>query len=162
MAISHPLVPNSRREKALNRSIRQQSSNQPAHPVNVQARSTEQEIINRSRDGMLRSQADEVAGLVGLTDNELAAALSLSPSYLHRLKNDQRLSLEASERLLLLENLLLHALDTFEGRPTTVLGWLRTPIRELDDQTPLQALDTVTGYTLVDRVLGRLDWGVFG
>ncbi|ADB36912.1 antitoxin Xre/MbcA/ParS toxin-binding domain-containing protein [Spirosoma linguale] len=123
---------------------------------------TEQEIIARSRQGVLRAEADRVAGLVGLTDKELAAALGLSASYLHRLKVDQRLSQDASERLLLLENLLLHALDTFEERSKTVLSWLRSPLRELDYQTPLQVLDTVTGYTLVDRVLGRIDHGIFG
>ena len=36
---------------------------------------TEQEIISRSRQGVLRAEADRVAGLVGLTDKELAAAL---------------------------------------------------------------------------------------
>ncbi|WP_019991361.1 antitoxin Xre/MbcA/ParS toxin-binding domain-containing protein [Rudanella lutea] len=123
---------------------------------------TEQEIVTRSRQGVLRAEADRVAGLVGLTDKELAVALGLSASYLHRLKVDQRISQDASERLLLLENLLLHALDTFEQRSKTVLDWLRSPLRELDYQTPLQALDTVTGYTLVDRVLGRIDHGIFG
>jgi len=123
---------------------------------------TEQEIISRSRQGVLRAEADRVATLVGLTDKELAAALGLSASYLHRLKVEQRISQDASERLLLLENLLLHALDTFEQQNKTVLGWLRSPLRELDFQTPLQALDTVTGYTLVDRVLGRIDYGIFG
>ncbi|WP_461117698.1 antitoxin Xre/MbcA/ParS toxin-binding domain-containing protein [Spirosoma jeollabukense] len=123
---------------------------------------TEQEIISRSRQGVLRAEADRVAALVGLTDKELAVALGLSASYLHRLKLDQRISQDASERLLLLENLLLHALDTFEERSKTVLSWLRSPLRELDYQPPLQALDTVTGYTLVDRVLGRIDYGIFG
>lgn len=103
-----------------------------------------------------------MAQLVGLTDKEMAAALGLSTSYLHRLKTDQRISQDASKRLLLLENLLQHALDTFDGRTTTVLDWLRSPLRELDGQTPLQTLDTVTGFTLVDRVLGRIDHGIFG
>ncbi len=123
---------------------------------------TEQEIVLRSRRGVLRSEADRVAALAGLTDKELAPALGLSASYLHRLKIDQRISRDASERLLLLENLLHHALDTFDGKIDTVLGWLRSPLRELDQQTPLQTLDTVTGYTLVDRVLGRIDHGIFG
>lgn len=122
----------------------------------------EQEIITRSRQGVLRAEADRVASLVGLTDKEMAAAIGLSASYLHRLKTQQRISQEASERLSLLENLLQHALDTFDGQPTTVLGWLRSPLRELEFQSPLQTLDTVTGYTLVDRVLGRIDHGIFG
>ena len=117
-------------------------------------------VINSSRQGMLRAQVDEVAALVGLTDREMAYALNMTPRNLHRLKNEQRVSVNASERLLLLKNLLMHALDTFEGRKTTVLHWLRTPIRELADQSPLQLLDTVTGFGLADDVLGRLDYGL--
>ena len=117
-------------------------------------------VVRSSRQGMLRSEVDTIAALVGLTDKEMAYALNMTPRNLHRLKDDQRFSTDASERLLLLKNLLLHALDTFEGRKTTVLQWLRTPIRELANQTPLQLLDTVTGFGLVDDVLGRLDYGL--
>jgi len=122
---------------------------------------SEQDIIRQTRQGVLRGEADRVAQLAGITDKELSVALGISESYLHRLRVDQPLSREASERLLLLENLMIHALDTFEGRRETVLHWLRTPLREIAEQTPLEALDTVTGYTLVDRVLGRLDYGIF-
>ena len=117
-------------------------------------------VVRSSRQGVLRSEVDTVAALVGLTDKEMAYALNMTPRNLHRLKDDQRFGTDASERLLLLKNLLLHALDTFEGRKSTVLQWLRTPIRELANQTPLQLLDTVTGFGLVDDVLGRLDYGL--
>jgi putative toxin-antitoxin system antitoxin component (TIGR02293 family) len=117
-------------------------------------------VVSSSRQGVLRSEVDTVAALVGLTDKEMAYALNMTPRNLHRLRDDQRFSTDASERLLLLKNLLLHALDTFEGRKSTVLQWLRTPIRELANQTPLQLLDTVTGFGLVDDVLGRLDYGL--
>ncbi len=123
---------------------------------------SEQEIIAFSRQGVLRSEADRVAKLVGLTDKEMAASLGISASYLHRLKPGNRISQDATERLLLLDNLVQHALDTFEGRAATVVSWLRSPLRELDFQTPLQTLDTVTGYTLVERILGRIDHGIFG
>lgn len=117
-------------------------------------------MVAIARQGVLRAQVDEIAGLVGLTDKEMAFALNMTPRNLHRLKDDQRFGVDASERLLLLKNLLLHGLDTFEGRRSTVLQWLRTPIRELANQTPLQLLDTVTGFGLVDDVLGRLDYGL--
>lgn len=117
-------------------------------------------VVSQSRSGVLRGLADEVATLVGLTDNEIAYILGMTPRNLHRLKPDQRLGIVASERLLLLKNILLHALDTLNGKPNIVLSWLRTPIRELDDQSPIQLMDTVTGFGLVDDVLGRLDYGL--
>lgn len=117
-------------------------------------------VVQSSRQGLLRSAVDEIASLVGLTDKEMAYALNMTPRNLHRLRAEQRFGVDASERLLLLKNLLLHALDTFEGRKATVLQWLRTPIRELANQAPLQLLDTVTGFGLVDDVLGRLDYGL--
>jgi putative toxin-antitoxin system antitoxin component (TIGR02293 family) len=132
----------------------------PVHQALSSSRSSPFGVINSSRQGVLRSQVDEVAALVGLTDREMAYALNMTPRNLHRLKDEQRFSVDASERLLLLKNLLMHALDTFEGRKVTVLQWLRTPIRELASQAPLQLLDTVTGFGLADDVLGRLDYGL--
>ena len=117
-------------------------------------------LVQSSRQGILRSEVDEVAALVGLTDKEMAYALNMTPRNLHRLSDQQRFGVDASERLLLLKNLLLHALDTFEDRKPTVLSWFRTPIRELANQAPIQLLDTVTGFGLVDDVLGRLDYGL--
>lgn len=117
-------------------------------------------LVQSSRRGLLRSEVDAVAALADLTDKEMAYALNVTPRHLHRRKADERFGTDASERLLLLKNLLLHALDTFEGRKTTVATWLRTPIRELAGQAPLQLLDTVTGFGLVDDVLGRLDYGL--
>lgn len=117
-------------------------------------------VVSQARTGVLRSMADEVAALVGLTDNEMAYMLGMTPRNLHRLTPDQRFGIVASERLLLLKNLLIHALDTFDKKPNIVLQWLRSPIRELNDQSPIQILDTVTGFGLADDVLGRLDYGL--
>lgn len=132
----------------------------PLSPSASPIRSSPFSIINSSRQGVLRSQVDEVAAIVGLTDREMAYALNMTPRNLHRIRDEQRFGVDASERLLLLKNLLMHALDTFEGRKSTALQWLKTPIRELANQAPLQLLDTVTGFGLADDVLGRLDYGL--
>jgi putative toxin-antitoxin system antitoxin component (TIGR02293 family) len=117
-------------------------------------------VIQTSREGVLRSVADEVSGLVGLTDNEIAYVLGMTPRNLHRIQAEKKLDTHASERLLLLRNVLIHALDTFEGKENVVKYWLRTPISELNDQSPLQLMDTVTGFGIVEDVLGRLDYGL--
>jgi putative toxin-antitoxin system antitoxin component (TIGR02293 family) len=117
-------------------------------------------VIKTSREGVERSLVDHVSKMVKLTDNEMAHLLGMTPRNLHRISSDKRLGTDASERLLLLKNILIHALDTFEGEEVIVRNWLRTPISELNDQTPLQMMDTVTGFSLVDDVLGRLDYGL--
>ncbi len=117
-------------------------------------------LIQTSRQGILRSTADDVAKLVGLTDNEIAYVLGMTPRNLHRIQPEKRLGTDASERLLLLKNILIHALDTFEGKDAIVRIWLRTPVSELNDQSPLQLMDTLTGFGLVEDVLGRLDYGL--
>jgi len=131
-----------------------------ATPATTASRISPFALVQSSRQGILRSRVDEVAALVELTDKEMAYALNMTPRNLHRLKDDQRFTVDASERLLLLKNLLMHALDTFEDRKPTILSWLRTPIRELANRAPIQLLDTVTGFGLVDDVLGRLDYGL--
>lgn len=117
-------------------------------------------VIRTSREGVLRSLADEVSEMVKLTDNEMAYLLGMTPRNLHRIPSEKRLGTDASERLLLLKNVLIHALDTFEGNENIVRNWLRTPLNELNDQTPLQLMDTITGFGMVDDVLGRLDYGL--
>jgi putative toxin-antitoxin system antitoxin component (TIGR02293 family) len=117
-------------------------------------------VIKTSREGVERSLVDHVSKMVKLTDNEMAHLLGMTPRNLHRISSDKRLGTDASERLLLLKNILIHALDTFEGEEVIVRNWLRTPISELNDQTPLQMMDTVTGFSLVDDVLGRLDYSL--
>lgn len=117
-------------------------------------------VIRTSRQGVSRAFADEVAALAGLTDAEMAYSLGMTARNFHRITPEKPLGTEASERLLLLKNLLLHGLDTFDGQKGVLRHWLRTPLRELDHQTPLSILDTVTGFSLADGVLGRLDHGI--
>lgn len=119
-------------------------------------------VIDKSREGVLRSEVDRIASLVGLTDREMARILNMSDRNLHRLKPDDRLARDASERLLLLANLLRHGLDVFDDEATTLANWLRSPIRELNSQSPLYVLDTMTGFGLVDDVLGRIEHGIVG
>lgn len=119
-------------------------------------------VIDKSRQGVLRLEADKVAALVGLTDLEMARILNMSDRNLHRIKPHDRLSRDASERLLLLTNLLQHGLAVFDEDAQTLADWLHAPIRELNAQSPLQLLDTTTGFGLVDDVLGRIEHGIVG
>lgn len=165
-------------------------------------------IISQARQGVLRQRVDEVARLVGLTDKEMARILNMSIRGLHGKATATRLSLAASERLLLLERLVQRGLAVFDGRADLLARWLRTPLAELAyrpatersfegmapgplqnmgsfhqpvgpvisakssieyttepsviAQSPLAVLDTVSGFSLAEDVLGRIEWGLVG
>jgi len=167
-------------------------------------------IISQARQGVLRRRVDEVARLVGLTDKEMARILNMSIRGLHGKATATRLSLDASERLLLLERLIQRGLAVFDGRADILARWLRTPLVELGyrpetdlsleliapgslrdmgsfsepikqttqpasketsstvsneaviAQSPLAVLDTVSGFSLAEDVLGRIEWGLVG
>ncbi|WP_461102634.1 antitoxin Xre-like helix-turn-helix domain-containing protein [Spirosoma koreense] len=167
-------------------------------------------LISQARQGVLRRRVDEVARLVGLTDKEMARILNMSIRGLHGKDTATRLSLAASERLLLLERLVQRGLAVFDGRADLLARWLRTPLAELAyrpetnsnlelivpsslqdmgtfsqpleqstqlaiketphalskdsvvAQSPLAVLDTVSGFSLAEDVLGRIEWGLVG
>ncbi|CAN5836439.1 DUF2384 domain-containing protein [soil metagenome] len=118
-------------------------------------------VIKQARAGVERGKADEVAQLIGLTDKEMARILNLSERTLHRLRPEALLDSNASERLLLLERLLQHGLEVFDGRAEVLGRWLRVPLSELQRQAPLTLLDTATGFGMVHTVLGRIEHGIY-
>ncbi len=118
------------------------------------------ELIDEARSGLTGQRAEALAARLALTDKELARLLSLSIRTFHRLGLAGKLDTVASERLLLLEQLTLHGESVFENQGVFA-RWLRRPLRVLGDHTPLDLLDTATGLTLVDTILGRIEYGVY-
>ncbi|GAA4461659.1 hypothetical protein GCM10023189_37410 [Nibrella saemangeumensis] len=137
-----------------------QSSRNPA-PVYQPRRASGFTIIERAREGVSTSQADQLAYLLNVSFKELAAILQMAERTLHRFRNEGRLDAQASERLLLLENLAAHGLLVFDNRADALADWLRYPLRELKGQAPLQLLTTISGFGLVDDVLTRIEYGVY-
>ena len=89
------------------------------------------DLIRQARQGVLRRRVDEVARLVGLTDKEMARVLNMSVRGLHGKADSELLTSAASERLLLLERLVLHGMAVFNGQADLLNRWLRTPLTEL-------------------------------
>lgn len=91
----------------------------------------------------------------------MATILQIAERTLHRFRSEGQLDQQASERLLLMENLTAHGLLVFDGQSQALTEWLRYPLRELKGQTPLQLLATISGFGLVDDVLTRIKYGVY-
>ncbi|QMW06770.1 antitoxin Xre-like helix-turn-helix domain-containing protein [Spirosoma foliorum] len=118
-------------------------------------------IVEQTRAGVRRAKVDELACPVGLTDREMTRILNISERTLHRLRPDAHLDCNASERLLLLEVLLKHRLDVFDGRADVLGRCSNDSLLELRQQAPVKLLDTETVFSLVHTVLGRIKHGVY-
>lgn len=118
-------------------------------------------LIEQAQQGVSGQRIDQLAQFIGVSLKEMAPLLQVAERTLHRFRQEGHLDKHASERLLLLENLTAHGLLVFDGRADAFANWLRYPLRELNGQTPLQLLTTISGFGLVDDVLTRIEYGVY-
>ncbi|WP_128546959.1 type II RES/Xre toxin-antitoxin system antitoxin [Larkinella soli] len=118
------------------------------------------ELIARSRSGVGHAEVRELAALLDLTIREFAVLLAMNERTMARRLVSGSLNKVESERLLLLKALASHGLRVFEDQGK-FNRWLRRPLEILDGQSPLQLLDTATGFQVVDQILGRIEYGVY-
>ena len=118
-------------------------------------------IIEQARQGVSTLQVDQLTQLLQISFKEMATLLQVAERTLHRFRSEGHLDQQASERLLLLQNLTAHGLSVFDGRRDALADWLRYPLRELTNQAPLTLLTTISGFGLVDDVLTRIEYGVY-
>lgn len=118
------------------------------------------QLIDRSRQGLVGSEADRIARLLGVSDKEMAPLLNQSVATFHRQAKTGRLDAATSERLLLLGQLANYGATVFQDQDKFT-RWLRRPLRLLGDRAPLELMDSPTGVQLVEDILGRIDYGVF-
>lgn len=118
-------------------------------------------IIEQARQGVSTRQVDQLTQLIQVSFKEMATLLQVAERTLHRFRSEGHLDQQASERLLLLENLTAHGLLVFDGRTDALADWLRYPLRELKHQSPITLLTTISGFGLVDDVLTRIEYGVY-
>ena len=69
------------------------------------------------------------------------------------------LTLEQSDRFSRVMRVILDAEETF-GDPAKARAWLRRPTALLDNESPLDRLDTDYGIRQVDELMGRISHGL--
>lgn len=97
----------------------------------------------------------EMAMVLATAERTFARQLSAKPS-----EKTLVFTKNQAERLLLLQLLDKHGVEVFEDQGK-FNRWLRRPLPLLQQQSPLQLLDTVTGFRVVDQLLGRIAYGVY-
>jgi putative toxin-antitoxin system antitoxin component (TIGR02293 family) len=99
--------------------------------------------------------------LMGMTLQAAAEILFISPRSLQRRKVEGRLHADESDRLLRLSRMFGLAIELFEGDRHAAIAWMNRRLPVLGDASPLEMSKTEPGALDVERLIGRLEHGVF-
>lgn len=104
-----------------------------------------------------------VAEKAGLAADDLARRIGVSRSTFHRRKKSagSRLSTQESDALARYATLAARAVDAFDGDRAAAQRWLGSPQPGLGDVVPLEIARTTPGYREVEKLLTRIDHGVY-
>ena len=112
------------------------------------------------RQGLSSAAVDSLAGIMRITQSELATALGIPERTLARRRKQGSLNSEESAKVVRLARVLWRASETFEDLDTA-LDWMKSPNAALSGATPFSLLDTDIGAESVMDTLGRVEHGVF-
>jgi putative toxin-antitoxin system antitoxin component (TIGR02293 family) len=130
-----------------------------AASIGVRVRDTN-DLIERVEKGFTYSAFKNLLGLLGLTSTELADLLQIPRRTLTRRKRDGRLAPDESERLLRISRVLDASVELFEGDREGAVRWLQSPNRALGGEVPLDMARTEVGALEVEKLIGRIEYGV--
>ncbi len=117
-------------------------------------------VVVALREGLPLSTFEQLRTRLDLSEAQLVALLGLAPrTFARRKAQGQPLDPATSDRLYRLAKLEARAVEVFDD-PATALDWLKRPNRALGE-TPLHLLDTEAGADMVERVLTRIEHGVY-
>ena len=112
------------------------------------------EKIGSILEGVEKDRVDALALRLGLSKTETLQVIGLLPSSFSRTKG--RLSRQASERVILLEEVACVGNEAFAGDEGAFQDWFRSPNVLLGNQAPRDACKFTVGIQEVQRILARI------
>ncbi len=120
------------------------------------------QLIPQVKGGLPVAEFDALRETFAATDAELAPRVGLSVPTLYRRRQDKgRLDPEASDKVVRLARLFGLARQLFEGDNEAARHWFSRPAPALGGQKPLDVAGTEVGARMVERLIGRLEYGVY-
>ncbi|PQJ26841.1 hypothetical protein BSZ35_18085 [Salinibacter sp. 10B] len=117
-------------------------------------------LVSAVREGIPTGRFDALKTLVGVSTEMLTEVVGISPSTLSRRRKKGTFNKDESERILRIARIALRAVDVLDGKDNAQ-KWLTEPARALGGEKPLEFADTEPGAREVERLLIRLEHGVY-
>lgn len=118
------------------------------------------DIVATVREGLPTERFDVLRRLLDVSSGTLAEVVGITPSTLSRRRKRGTFDKDESERILRVARLVARAIDVLDGMENA-RTWLTEPARGLGGEPPLEFADTEPGAREVERLLIRLDYGVY-
>lgn len=128
--------------------------------LGITARDT-RSLMNKIEKGFAFDAFRYFQKSTGLQDPDLKEVIGIKPRTFDRRKTANRFTTAESDRLVSIARIFVKATTLFEGDKDAAGTWLTSPSRAFGNVTPLEMARTETGTREVEKLIGRLEHGVF-
>ena len=118
------------------------------------------DTISYIRNGISKKSVTRVLEKTGLPRRQLFNILHIDSHQPAQFNNQEKLSVEQSNFLYEFTRLYVRGLDVF-GDKKTLEQWLNRSNLALGEKFPLELLDTIEGFRLVDNLLAQIEYGFY-
>jgi len=118
------------------------------------------DLINLTRIGLPKKSLDSLATKLGISMERLSGLLHISHRTLQRKNPSDTLSVHVSEQVLSIAELVRRGEEVL-GSESALKQWLHSDLASLNHAQPIQFLDTSLGTSILLKMLGRIEHGVF-
>ena len=119
------------------------------------------DLVKCVEKGFAFTTVETLQQQMDLSAKEMAKLLDIKFRTFLRRKEAGRLQPAESDRVLRTSRLFARAKDLFDGDQSAARGWLLTPQRALGGAIPLEIAKTEIGAREVEKIIGRLEQGIF-
>lgn len=117
------------------------------------------DLISLIRTGIETRHIKSILQYTSLLEKELSTILPISHRQLVRYSDNHTLNKEITSHIIQLVEMFQKGYRVF-GEDKFKL-WIRTPNKVLNNNKPIDIMDTSVGIELIEDVIGRVEYGVY-
>lgn len=119
------------------------------------------DLLDLSKKRLKKPVLSGIAQQLGLPLSNIVQSVGLSTAEFKQLGEIELFSIQTSEHILKLAELISRGRDLWGKEQDKFNAWLQSEVPALDGQRPAELLDTILGIEMVIAIIGRAQHGVY-